>query len=196
MLLIKGLRVRGLTVPNIDPNDGGLNARALFLLETPGPMGVKFGFVSRDNPSPASRNMVSAFESAGLLRNQTLLWNVVPYYISTVDKNGKRNKRPGPRSRSRYAGIHRWTTPVAGCGILRQEGAASNGTLATPARRGFTLHLPSRLAILLPPPRRNTRDIPSSFAAVACLNGMSSHLPSSVLLVPHTSAKRQRMIGE
>jgi uracil-DNA glycosylase len=88
MLLIKGLRVRGLTVPNIDPNDGGLNARALFLLETPGPMGVKFGFVSRDNPSPASRNMVSAFESAGLLRNQTLLWNVVPYYISTVDKNG------------------------------------------------------------------------------------------------------------
>jgi hypothetical protein len=37
-------------VPNVDPIDGGVKARALFLLATPGRRAVGSGFVSQDNP--------------------------------------------------------------------------------------------------------------------------------------------------
>jgi hypothetical protein len=43
--LVGRLRARGLNVPNVDPNDGGINASILFLFETPGPKAVG-GFVS------------------------------------------------------------------------------------------------------------------------------------------------------
>ena len=35
MGLVRDLRSRGLDVPNVDPNDGGVNAKVLILLETP-----------------------------------------------------------------------------------------------------------------------------------------------------------------
>ena len=39
--LVKGIRRRGVEVPNVDPNDGGVCAEALFLLETPGRKAVE-----------------------------------------------------------------------------------------------------------------------------------------------------------
>jgi hypothetical protein len=39
MTLIEEMRSRGLSVPNIDPADGGTRARILCLLESPGPIG-------------------------------------------------------------------------------------------------------------------------------------------------------------
>jgi uracil-DNA glycosylase len=81
------MRCRGLDVPNLDPNDGGVNARALFLLETPGPRAVGTGFISRDNPDPSARNMGRVLDDAGFLRSEVVLWNVVPNCVSTVDEN-------------------------------------------------------------------------------------------------------------
>src|SRR3954467_6736236 len=72
---IRGLRTRGLDVPNIDPNDGGTEAQVLFLLESPGPKAVGSAFISRDNPDPSARNMGRAIELAGLSRQETVLWN-------------------------------------------------------------------------------------------------------------------------
>lgn len=40
MRLVRSLRARSLETPNVDPNDGGVNAPALFLLESPGPRAV------------------------------------------------------------------------------------------------------------------------------------------------------------
>jgi hypothetical protein len=57
MDLVRDLRSRGLDVPNVDPNDGGVNAQVLILLETPGPKAVASRFVSRDNPDPSARNL-------------------------------------------------------------------------------------------------------------------------------------------
>jgi hypothetical protein len=80
-------RAGGQTVPNVDPNDGGINAPALFLLESPGPKAAWTDFVSRDNPDPSARNMTCALRQAEFTREQTLLWNVVPQCVSTPEKN-------------------------------------------------------------------------------------------------------------
>jgi hypothetical protein len=64
--LIRGLCARGLRVPNVDPLDGGINARALFLLESPGPKAVRSGFISHDNPDPSARIWVNHSTKRGL----------------------------------------------------------------------------------------------------------------------------------
>jgi hypothetical protein len=87
MALIESWRLRGLDVPNVDPNDGGLFAKALFLLESPGPRAVGTRFISRDNPDPSARNFGKVLDAIGFLRADVLLWNVVPYSISTADRN-------------------------------------------------------------------------------------------------------------
>jgi uracil-DNA glycosylase len=92
MSLITGWRGEGLDVPNVDPNDGGIFAKALFLLESPGPRAVGTGFISRDNPDPSARNMTTALAGSGFTRADTILWNVVPYCVSTPGQN--RNASP------------------------------------------------------------------------------------------------------
>lgn len=87
MDIIRGMRERGLSVPNVDPNDGGVHARALFLLETPGPRAVGTFYVSRSNPDPSARNMSRALDFAGFARSDVLLWNVVPHCVSTIGAN-------------------------------------------------------------------------------------------------------------
>ena len=87
MDLVISMRARGLNIPNVDPFDGGVSARALFLLETPGPRAVGTGFVSRDNPDPSAKNIGTALDDAAFLRSEIVLWNVVPHCVSTVDKN-------------------------------------------------------------------------------------------------------------
>ena len=47
----------GRPVPDADPADGGIGARCLLLLETPGPSIGRTGFVSRDNPTPTAGNL-------------------------------------------------------------------------------------------------------------------------------------------
>src|ERR1700687_587849 len=84
--LVGGLRARGLNVPNVDLNDGGINASILFLFETPGPKAVG-GFVSRDNPDPSARNFTKVCDQVGLERTKTAVWNVVPHCISTATKS-------------------------------------------------------------------------------------------------------------
>jgi uracil-DNA glycosylase len=68
-------------VPFFDPSDGGINARILFLLEAPGPQAVRTGFISRDNPDPSARNLRQLL--APLPRHETVLWNIVPWYLGT-----------------------------------------------------------------------------------------------------------------
>jgi hypothetical protein len=87
MELVNRIRGYGLQVPNVDPNDGGVEAAVLVLLESPGPRAVASSFVSRDNPDPSARNMGTALGSAGFHRSETVLWNVVPQCVSTIEKN-------------------------------------------------------------------------------------------------------------
>jgi uracil-DNA glycosylase len=70
-------------VPDFDPWDGGIDAECLFLLEAPGPRAVKSGFVSRNNPDETARNWFELQRDAGLARERTVMWNVVPWYIGS-----------------------------------------------------------------------------------------------------------------
>jgi hypothetical protein len=68
-------------IPSFDPLDGGCQARVLFLLEAPGPKARDSGFISRNNPDPTAKNMLQLLEEAGIPRRDTVLWNIVPWYL-------------------------------------------------------------------------------------------------------------------
>ncbi|MEE7458737.1 uracil-DNA glycosylase [Methylorubrum populi] len=72
---------RRAAVPDPDPLDGGVEARLLLLLETPGPSIGRTGFVSRDNPTGTAANLFRFLREAGIARRDTLIWNAVPWVI-------------------------------------------------------------------------------------------------------------------
>jgi uracil-DNA glycosylase len=68
-------------VPGLDPSDGGENARILMLLEAPGPKAIATGYVSRRNPDPTARNLTALLAESGIVDEDLLLWNVVPWHV-------------------------------------------------------------------------------------------------------------------
>lgn len=84
-------RERGAAVPDPDPLDGGVAARLLLLLETPGPSIGRTGLVSRDNPTGTAANLGRFLHQAGIARADTLIWNAVPFVIHA---EGALNRAP------------------------------------------------------------------------------------------------------
>ena len=68
-------------LPCFDPCDGGIGAKALFLLEAPGPKAVGSTFISRNNPDPTARNLCDLLSEANIARADSLIWNIVPWYV-------------------------------------------------------------------------------------------------------------------
>lgn len=73
-------------MPDFDPCDGGIDARILCLLEAPGTQAVRTTFISQDNPDPTARNMRSILAEAGVPRRWIIIWNIVPWYVGTMQK--------------------------------------------------------------------------------------------------------------
>lgn len=90
----------GRLVPDADPADGGVAARLLLLLETPGPTMPATSLVSSDNPTPTGANLRRFLGAAGIARADLLIWNTVPFFIHAA---GAAN-RP-PRAAERAAGL-------------------------------------------------------------------------------------------
>jgi uracil-DNA glycosylase len=84
---------RGAPVPDPDPLDGGVGARLLLLLETPGPMVLRTGFVSRDSANGTAANLFRFLREAEIARRDTLIWNAVPWVIHAP---GALNRSPRP----------------------------------------------------------------------------------------------------
>jgi uracil-DNA glycosylase len=80
-------------VPYFDPLDGGIEAKALFVLEAPGAKATQSGFISRDNPDETAKNMLAFLIEAELKRSDTILWNVVPWYIGDDTRIRPANSR-------------------------------------------------------------------------------------------------------
>ena len=76
----------GYDTPSFDPCDGGVGAKALFLLEAPGPKAVSSAFVSRNNPDPTAKNLGELLADAHIPRSVTLIWNAVPYYVGDAGR--------------------------------------------------------------------------------------------------------------
>jgi hypothetical protein len=78
-------------VPEFDPLDGGVDAKALFLFEKPGPMtdatktGKRSGsgVISRDNDDPTAEATFRFMQDAGIPRKLTITWNVIPWWNGT-----------------------------------------------------------------------------------------------------------------
>ncbi len=84
---VAGLRAVHGPVPDFDPADGGVAARTLLLLETPGPAIWQTGFVSMDNATGTSANLRRFLAEAGVDRNGLAIWNTVPWVIHTGGPN-------------------------------------------------------------------------------------------------------------
>jgi hypothetical protein len=74
-------------VPDFDPFDGGVDARALFLFEKPGPKTSEAfggsGFISRNNDDPTAEATFRFMQQAALPRKATASWNVIPWWNLT-----------------------------------------------------------------------------------------------------------------
>ncbi|TXM74476.1 uracil-DNA glycosylase [Methylobacterium sp. WL12] len=81
----------GAPVPDPDPLDGGVRARLLLLLETPGPAIERTGFVSRDNRTGTAANLFRFLAEADIARADTLIWNAIPFVIHA---EGALNRAP------------------------------------------------------------------------------------------------------
>jgi hypothetical protein len=73
-------RLPDVIVPHFDPAEAGVSARALLLLEAPGPKTVPewggSGFISVDNNDVTAQNTWNARNDAGL-HDHTLAWNIL-----------------------------------------------------------------------------------------------------------------------
>jgi uracil-DNA glycosylase len=82
-----------------------VNARVLFLLEAPGPKAAgttaSSGFVSSNNPDPTAENLWDLIHNAGIARADTLIWNIVPWYVG---ENG--HIKPAPKEDIKQALPH------------------------------------------------------------------------------------------
>lgn len=76
----------GYEIPFMDPHDGGINAKVLFLLEAPGPQAKGSGFISRDNNDPTAANIWTMTRAVGLDRSDCLIWNVCPWFVGSDAK--------------------------------------------------------------------------------------------------------------
>ena len=82
--------------PMFDPCDGGINAKVLFLQQDPGEKAVESGFISRNNPDQTARNTNHLLHEAGFRREETILWNIVPWYVGTGNINDSDIERAMP----------------------------------------------------------------------------------------------------
>ena len=96
-------------VPFFDPDNCGVDARVLILLEAPGPKATDF--VSQDNSDKTAENLNRLMTEASLPRREIVLWNVVPFYIGTADRSRLRAARQSDLDAGRP-----WVTEL--CGLL------------------------------------------------------------------------------
>ncbi len=139
------LLIEGQSVPHFDPADGGIDARLLLLLETPGPGPERTRFVSRDNPSGTARNLRRYLDEAGIDRREMLLWNTVPWIMHP----------PGARNRAlRKAAIDAGLATLPGLLALlpRLKVCLLAGRVAAKAGLIVSAHDPSIGVIPMPHP--------------------------------------------
>jgi uracil-DNA glycosylase len=88
--------------PMVDPEDGGVEARVLFLQHTPSKTAVRSGFVSRENLDRTAPYANRWLSEAGFERGDYIRWNVVPYCISTEERDGKASAAEVREAAQRY----------------------------------------------------------------------------------------------
>ena len=109
---------RGAPVPDPDPLDGGVNARLLLLLETPGPAIVRTGLVSQDNATGTAANLFRFLREAGIARADLLIWNAVPWVIHAQGALNRAPRRSEARAAAPYLAPLLGLLPNLACIVL------------------------------------------------------------------------------
>lgn len=89
---VGALRHSGLDVPDFDPFDGGVNARFLFVHESPGKRArgkTGSGFISQNNDDQSAATFFRLRVEVGLERQQTAMWNIVPEYCGATSNESQ-----------------------------------------------------------------------------------------------------------
>ncbi|KAB1070656.1 uracil-DNA glycosylase [Methylobacterium planeticum] len=136
---------RGAPVPDPDPLDGGVGARMLLLLETPGPAIVKTGFVSRDNATGTAANLFRFLAEAEIARRDTLIWNTIPWVIHP---EGALNRAP---RRSEMTAAGPYLAPLLAC-LPALAVAVLSGRFAAGARPALAALRPGLPIVEIPHP--------------------------------------------
>ncbi len=148
-------------VPHFDPCDGGDRARLLLLLETPGPGAAPLRFVSRDNPTGTAANLRRFCAIAGLEREETVIWNTVPWVVHSP---GARN-RPVRRGEV-AAGLQALPALLARLPELRVVVLA--GRVAQRAGEVVRTACPQAVVLAMPHPSPTYVNTSPSIAAAIC----------------------------
>ncbi len=165
------LRRPGLQVPDFDPLDGGVEARALFLFEKPGPMTTEegsgkrsgSGFISRNNDDPTAEATFNFMRQAGLPRELTILWNVIPGWNGTRTVTGSELLDGASHANELIHLLPRLRVVV----LVGQKAAEARSHLVASGLTLFTSAHPSPLVRARWPKRWNA--IPSEWRKVASL---------------------------
>jgi len=94
-------------VPYVDPDQSGIKARMLVLLDNPSTKaeaGTGSGLLSLDNNDRTARNVREAYARHGVRHNDVVHWNVAPFPVVGVKNGGST-----PAERQRAA---QWTREV------------------------------------------------------------------------------------
>lgn len=81
-------------VPGFDPEDGGVEARCLFLHEAPGKMAYESGYITCDNCDKTAKNFHSFIDQTRIKRKDIIIWNAVPWCIWKKNKMKIRHPKP------------------------------------------------------------------------------------------------------
>jgi uracil-DNA glycosylase len=128
---------RDAPVPDPDPLDGGVAARCLLLLETPGPMVLRTGFVTRDSANGTAANLFRFLAEAGIPRSETLIWNAVPWVIHAPGALNRAPRRSEARAAEPYLAPLLGLLPRLAVAILAGRFATGCGPALAALRPGL-----------------------------------------------------------
>ncbi|QHC60565.1 uracil-DNA glycosylase [Rathayibacter sp. VKM Ac-2760] len=115
-------------VPDFDPAEAGVEARALLVLEAPGPMAAGpdgSGFVSVDNADQTAATLWSLRDEVGL-HDRTLIWNMLPWRLDGEGSADVQDVRQGAMELRRLLLLLPNLRVVVNAGTIVRSGWAAN----------------------------------------------------------------------
>jgi hypothetical protein len=92
-------------VLHVDPRDGGIHCKALFLMLAAGTNSTSSGFLSIDNTDGTAKNFRELFRVASIPRKDFLLWNIIPWTIGKDSEGNREMKDRDIEKGLQYLGV-------------------------------------------------------------------------------------------
>jgi hypothetical protein len=151
---------RGVTVPDFDPAEAGVEARVLVLHEVPpGPLIDRgksaqrpvSGFVSVDNDDQSAANMWELRAESGLLESEVAHWNVVPWVLEPQGrKPAAQDIALAARELLTLIPLFKRLEVVVPCGVVAQKAWRDHSAQRFPGLSTVNTWQPSALAMKQP----------------------------------------------